>query len=153
MGAPLCCRSRRGPPPLAQPDDAAEPDVTGRRVDRLRQPCRRTVAITIIVGAEMRSALEHFARDSNGALARIEAVTLVAAARIHRNATRLLLVFGMLRLVPVARPLPGVADHIVEAVAVGRECAHRRRSREAVASEILPGEFALPIIRHVAAWR
>src|SRR5262252_4406176 len=101
----------------------------------------------------MRSALEHFARDSNGALARIEAVTLVAAARIHRNATRLLLVFGMLRLVPVARPLPGVADHIVEAVAVGRECAHRRRSREAVASEILPGEFALPIIRHVAAWR
>src|ERR1700740_2882709 len=92
---PSCSPSRRRPPPLAQPDDAAEPDVAGRRVDRLCQPRRRTVAITIIVAAEMRSALQHFAGDSNVALVRIEAVTPVAAARIDRNATRLLLVFRM----------------------------------------------------------
>ncbi len=49
---------------------------------------------------------------------------------------------------PVARPLPDVAAHVVEPVAVRGEAADGRRALEAVLLQVLPGELALPGVRH-----
>src|SRR4051812_37660865 len=48
------------------------------------------------------------------------------------------------RLPPVGGPLPDVARHVEQAVAVGREAAHGRGAGIAVELEVLPGELALP---------
>src|SRR5262249_4516914 len=49
-------------------------------------------------------------------------------------------------LVPVAAPLPDVAGHVVQAVAVGRERLHRRGALVAVPGRVLPRELALPAV-------
>ena len=52
------------------------------------------------------------------------------------------------------RPLPDVAGDVVQAEAVGRELAHRRRCRcEPCGLEVLPGEPAVPGVRHHLAAR
>ena len=48
------------------------------------------------------------------------------------------------RPIPVARPLPYVADHVVEAIAVRREAADRRGPGIAVLVGVVDGEDALP---------
>src|SRR5690606_15573571 len=53
----------------------------------------------------------------------------------------------------VARPLPDVADHVVEPVPVGRERADGRGPLEAVQGEVLDRELALPRVRHEAPAR
>src|SRR3546814_20639118 len=60
----------------------------------------------------------HLARDLDLRLAGIVAVLGAWPARVHRHAAGLLLLVA--RHEPVRRPLPGVADHVVEAVAVWR---------------------------------
>jgi hypothetical protein len=52
------------------------------------------------------------------------------------------------RDVPVRRPLPDVSGHVVEAVAVRREAPDRRRAFVPVELQVLPGELALPGVRH-----
>ena len=48
----------------------------------------------------------------------------------------------------VGRPLPDVAGHVVEPVAVRGESPHRRGTHIAVGLEVLPRELALPRVRH-----
>ena len=50
----------------------------------------------------------------------------------------------VLGLVEVGRPLPDVADHVDQPVAVGRKRADRRRALEAVLVQVLHREIALP---------
>src|SRR5262245_20517506 len=50
----------------------------------------------------------------------------------------------MTRPIPIARPLPDIADHVVEAVAVGLEAADRRGGGIAVLVRVVDGEDALP---------
>src|SRR5215470_13452476 len=50
----------------------------------------------------------------------------------------------MTRAIPVARPLPDIADHVVEAVAVRLEAADRCGAGVAVLVRIVDGEDALP---------
>src|SRR4029077_2099640 len=59
----------------------------------------------------------------------------------------------MLRLIPVGRPLPDIADHVVKPVAVRWIGPNRRRSLVSVAGGTLPGELSLPRVRHVAIAR
>src|SRR5262249_57651921 len=59
---------------------------------------------------------------------------------------------GPLREV-VHRPLPDVAGHVEQAEAVRREPLDRRRAFEPVGAEVLPGELALPGVRHHASLR
>src|SRR5258705_9458061 len=100
----------------------------------------------------MRTALQHLARDAHWC-ARIVARLLRRAARIRRNAARFLRFFGMARLVPILRPLPGVADHVEEAVAIRRKRTDRRGALVAVLDEILVRKPALPEIRErLAGW-
>src|SRR4026209_1251324 len=55
----------------------------------------------------------------------------------------------MPRHIPVGRPLPDVADHVVESVAVRGKGADRRRTFVSVACEVLPGELTLPRVSHM----
>src|SRR5262249_59061911 len=100
---------------------------------------------------EMRAALDDLARDFDPRLAGIVAFLLARAARVDRQAARPLLRVGS--DIPVRGPLPDIADHVVEAVAVGREGAHRGGAFVAVLAQVLPGELALPGVCHRLAVR
>src|SRR5687767_12831382 len=110
-----------------RPDDAAEANVAGRGIDRLREAGGWTVAPAVVGRAEMRAPLQNLARNRN--LRRVWVVADVGtrAARVHRDAARLWGVSRMSWLIPIAGPLPHVADHVMQSVAVGRIHAHRRR--------------------------
>src|SRR5262245_39264629 len=99
----------------------------------------------------MRAALHDFARDLDRRHVGIVAFVSVAAFGVEACATRLgaLLVL----LVPICGPLPHVAGHVVEPVAIGRETSYRRSPLKTILLQILPGEFALPGVRHVLAVR
>jgi hypothetical protein len=51
--------------------------------------------------------------------------------------------------IPVGRPFPDVADHVVNSIAVRRERRHRRRALIAVEGQVLARERALPGVRHL----
>ena len=58
--------------------DAAEPEVAGRGVDRLRKARGRPVAAAVVGRAQVRAALDHLARNADRRLPRIVAVVLAA---------------------------------------------------------------------------
>src|SRR4051794_21131485 len=124
--------------------NAPEAHVRGGGVDGLRKARRRTIATTVARRAEVRATFEHLARNPDLRLVRVVALRLDAAARVVGHAAGLLLLVRVARRVPVGRPLPHVADHVVQPVAVGWERAHRRRSLIAVLLQVLPRELALP---------
>src|ERR1700675_5183600 len=99
----------------------------------------------------MRAALDDLAWNLDLRLAGVVAVFFAAAARIFRNAARLRRVGLVLLRKPVGRPLPDIADHVVHAIAIGRERGHRRRAIEAVLAAVLVREIALPGVGHVPA--
>ena len=140
---------RRG----GRPDDAAEAEVRRGGVDRLRKARRGPVSAAVVWRAEVRAALDHPAGDENLGLARIVALGLARSAGIARRATGLDHLAGMTRHVPVGGPLPDVADHVQQAVAVRRERVDRRGARVAVALQVLPRELALPGVGHVLVAR
>src|SRR5215216_249632 len=133
--------------------NAAKADMARGRVDRLSMARRRTVATAIVWRTQMRAAFEHLAWNSDVGLARVVARCLGSTAWIFRNAARLRRVSLVLLRIPVGRPFPDVADHVVETVAVGRESHHRRGALVTILIEVLPREFALPGIRCVLAAR
>src|SRR3954468_4369072 len=121
--------------PAGSAREAAEADVAGRGVDRFALARGGSVAQAVARRAQVRSALDHPPRDggvgSRGA-ARGWGGGLVEAVR---------------------GPLPHVAGHVEEAVAVGREGAGGRSAFVAVEREVLPRKLALPGVRHGPAVR
>src|SRR4029453_15243966 len=111
--------------------------VGGAGVDRLGHAGGRAVAPAVVGGAQMRAALHHLAGDGRPVAGRGAAAVVGVAVG----------------LVPVAGPLPDVADHVEQAVAVGREPAHRGRPCIAVQLQVLDRELALPGVGHPAAVR
>src|SRR6266849_5955644 len=101
----------------------------------------RTIAAAVIGRAKMRAALKHLARNPDVPLTRVVAGSLVPAARILWNAARLRRVGLMLLRIPIGRPFPDIADHVVQAVAVGRKCGDGRGAFEAVGRKILVREI------------
>src|SRR5262249_12971645 len=99
----------------------------------------------------MRAAFHDFARDLDRWLVRIVSFVSFSAPRIEARAAGLLNLLVL--LIPVSGPLPNVAGHVVEPVAVRWKRSHRRRSLETILFEILPGKFALPGVGHVLAIR
>src|SRR5262245_17671721 len=97
------------------PDDAAEADMAGRRVNRLGEARGRPVAPAVVRRAQMRSAFQHLARNPDRRLAGVVAVLGARAPWIARDAAGLRGIRRMLRLIPVSRPFPDVADRVVEA--------------------------------------
>src|SRR5262245_38938719 len=107
-------------------NDAAEADVAGRSVDRLGVARRRAVAPAVDRCAKVRAALDDLAGDFHLRLAGIVAGLFGAAARSFRNAAGVQRIRFVLLREPVGGPFPGVADHVLDAVAIRRECSDRR---------------------------
>ena len=82
---------------------------------------------------------------------RVIARSLRSAARIFRDAARLRRIGLVLLRIPIRRPFPDIADHVVQAVAVRRERRDRRSALEAVLAKILARKFTLPGIGHMLA--
>jgi hypothetical protein len=127
--------------------------VTRGRIHRFRVARSRAGAAAIVRRAEMRAAFEDLARNCDFRQTRIVAVLLTSAAGIYRDATRLRRVGFMSGRPPIRAPLPDIPDHVVEAVAVWRECRYWRGARVAIAAEIFVRKGALPCIRHLLAAR
>src|SRR6266478_7034080 len=124
-----------------------------RGVDRLGMTRGRTIAATVVGSAEMRAALKHLAWNPDFRITRVVARGLVPAARILWNAARLRRIGFMLLRIPIGRPFPDIADHVVQAVAVGWKRGDGRRAFEAVGRKILKREITLPGVRHMLAAR
>src|SRR5688572_33415899 len=97
----------------------------------------------------MRATLQDLAWNPHVGLTRIVARVLAPSARIERDAARLDRLTGMTRFIPVRRPFPDVADHVVETVAVRVVRTDGRRALIAVARHVAPRKFTLPGVRHV----
>src|SRR5262245_35767865 len=95
----------------------------------------------------MRPAFHDFARDLDVGHIWFVTFFLLSTSGIEARtaALRKLLVL----LIPVRGPLPDVARHVVESIAVGWKTLHWRSALEAILFQVLPREFALPGIRHL----
>src|SRR3954451_200323 len=111
------------------------------------------VTAAVVRCAKMRAALEHLAGNPDFGQAGIVACGLRSSTRVFGNAAGLRRVGSVLRRPPIGRPFPHVAYHVVEAVAVWRECFNRGSVLVSRLREILVREDAFPRIRHVLAAR
>src|SRR4051794_13465252 len=107
-------------------------------------PRRRAVATAVVRRAEMRAALQHLAGNFGGGLAGVVTALFAAAARILGDAAGCWRLALVLRRVPVAGPLPDIADHVADAVAVRRKGGHRRRALVTILTVIMARKLALP---------
>src|SRR5262245_32154025 len=122
--------------------DAAEPEVSHRGVDHLGLPGGRTVAQAVVGCAEMGTALDELAGNSELRLVWVVALLGGEDARVDgRAATGLHVLVGVAGNVPVRGPLPDVAGHVMEPISVRWERADWRRAFVAVGEQVLPGEF------------
>src|SRR3954471_886630 len=95
------------------PQRAAESDVRRRGVDRLALPGGGPEAQAVVRSAQVRAALDDAPRDA-------------LAGQHPRRAARVLAGLAVLRGPVIGGPLPHVARHVVQPVAVGREGPNRR---------------------------
>src|SRR5262245_59170269 len=110
---------------------------------------RRAIAAAVVGRAQERPSLEYLAADLDLGLTGVEALPFAAATGISGDAAGLRCLRAVVPGVPVGRPLPDVADHVIEAVAVGREDANRRRAPVAVRAQVLVGKRPLPGVGQV----
>src|SRR5437763_6806328 len=106
------------------------------------------VTAAIVWCAKMRAALEHLAGNPDFGQAGVVARGLRSSTRVFGDAASLRRVGFVLLRIPVGRPLPDVADHVVDAVAIGREGDDGRSALEPVLLEVLARKLALPGIGH-----
>src|SRR3954447_4512850 len=135
------------------PADAADADMAHSGFDHLRVARGWPIASAIARRAEEAAALHHPARNPDLRLRWIEGQLHRRAARIVGRAAGLGRIGRMARHEPVGGPLPDIARHIEQSVAIRRIAADRRAAGAAVGLESPPGEGALPGIRLVQAAR
>src|SRR5690242_6142229 len=111
----------------------------------------RAIPAAVVRRTEMRAALQHFAGNTDVGLTWIKARLLRTSARIRRDAAGLRRFGFVLRRPPVRRPLPDIADHVADAIAVRRERRHRRGALVSVLAQVLVREIALPGVGHMFA--
>src|SRR4051794_37257150 len=118
--------------------------MAGGGIDSLGVARGRAVTPAIVRSAEMRAALDYLAGDIDVRKAGVVACLLRAAARIFRNAACLWRVGFVLLGVPIGGPFPGVADHVLHAVAVRRKRGDGGGPLVPIRIQILPRKVALP---------
>src|SRR5262249_18603318 len=96
----------------------------------------------------MRAALQQLAWDANVGVPRVVNRLFGATAWVDWHATGFRLVARMPIGPPVVGPLPDIADHVEQAVAVRREGAHGGGPLEPVRGEIFDWKPSLPGVRH-----
>src|SRR6476620_8850621 len=127
--------------------------MTCGSIDRLRMARCRPVAPAVVRRAQMRAAFDDLLWNLHVGSSGVIAVRLAATARVLRNAASLHGIRLMLWRIPVGRPFPDVADHVVQTVTVRWEYGDRRRALKAVSTGVLVRESTLPGIGHVTAGR
>lgn len=122
------------------PPNTAEANVRGGAVFRLRMTSSRPVATAVVGRTEVGATLQHPPRDAKGRVSLIVAFFACCCPRIARYAAGLRRGFWMAGRPEIASPLPHVADHIVETIAVSREAADRRGAGKSVGKAIVYGK-------------
>src|SRR5208337_4808579 len=91
----------------------------------------------------------------DNALGRVRIAWIITLSRSTRVATNIFASSLNVAIspIPVAAPLPDVAGHVVQAVAIRREGAHRRSAYKSIFARILDREYSLVGVRHVFAAR
>src|SRR6266542_2780389 len=125
--------------------------MAGPRVNLLRDARGRPVAQTVIRRAEIRATLQYLPRDAYLRRPQINARFFLSAFRVKARAAGV--GYTAVLLIPVGRPLPDVAGHVIKSVAVRRERTDWRRALITVGQQIHDWEFALPGIGHHLAVR
>src|SRR5438045_5261662 len=92
--------------------------MAGRGVDWFGVARSWSIAAAVIRRAEMRATLQDLARDPDLRLAGVVARLLTPAARVLRDAAGCRGIGCRSGGPPIGRPLPHIADHVVEPVAV-----------------------------------
>src|SRR6185437_1119968 len=103
---PADSRAHRSGLSAALPDNTAKADMACRCIDRLRMTRGWPVPPAVVRRAQMRTALQHLARDANLGLHRVVTAGFSCAARIGRDAACLAGIRFMPGRKPVGRPLP-----------------------------------------------
>src|SRR6266699_4149449 len=134
-------------------DNTPEADMARRRINRLGNTCRRAIPQAVIRRAEERPAFEHLSWDAELRLCRINTLLSCPPSRIDRDAARPGRVFWMMLLVPVRRPFPYIASHVIQPIAIRWEGAHGRRPFIAIGEQVLAGKLSLPGVGHQLATR
>src|SRR6266480_3286569 len=134
-------------------DNTPEADMARRGINRLGNTCRRAIPQAVIRRAEEGPAFEHFSWDAELRLCRINTLLSCPPSRIDRDAACPGRVFWMMLLVPVRRPFPHIASHVIQTITIRREGAHGRRPLIAISHQVLPGKFSLPGVGHHLATR
>ena len=89
-------------------------------IDRFWISCSRTVASTVVRGTEERPTFEYLTRFLLlGRCFAVVAISFGATFRIFGSAASFGRVFWMALLIPIISPFPNIANHIVEAIAIG----------------------------------
>ena len=123
--------------------------MTGGSIYRLRMTGCRPVASAVVRRAQMRAAFDDLAWNFHIGRSGVDSCRPRGHRADSRDAASLRGIRLMLWRIPVCRPFPDVADHVVEAVPIWRECGDGRRTLEAIGIDILPRKFTLPGIGHV----
>src|SRR5579871_6663829 len=95
----------------------------GRTVDGLREACRGPIALTIVVGTEVRASLADFLRNFLLRQARIVTFGFACDPRTGRPTTCSRL-FSRLQRKPIGCPFPYVSNHVVQTKSVRRKRAN-----------------------------
>ena len=135
------------------PLDASEADMTCRGVDRFGMSSRWPIAAAVVRRTKVRAAFQDLAWNAYPRLAGIVALILARPARVLWDAARLRRVGRVLRHIPVGGPLPHVADHVEEPVAVRRERAYGRGALIPIKLQVLVRKIALPGVGHLPVAR
>src|SRR5271157_5705238 len=113
--------------------------MIGPRIDLTFAARAHHVAGAILVGAKKRTAFLNALF-----LCRLGGIEWhFRALRVQRDVAILGKLFEIIGAIPVAAPLPDVASHVVEAVAIGGKRFHWRDIREAILAGILDREYSL----------
>ena len=122
----------------------SETDVGGAGVGAFGLPRRRPVAAAVVGGAQEGAPLDDVL--GHPGLPRI-----AAGGRIGQHRVVLAGEVIVAGPVPVRRPLPDIARHVPESIAIGGEAAHRSGAGEAIVSGVADGKLPLPGVGQAGA--
>src|SRR5512133_3486500 len=119
-------------------------------INRLRHSCGGPVTAAVVRRTKERAALDDAPRDRD--IRHLWIATLHSKQlNIHGSTTGSN--HRMSRRVPVRGPLPHIADHVVDPIAIGWKLSDRCSPLIPIRGQVLPGKLALPGICHVfSAW-
>src|SRR3546814_12846694 len=104
---------------------ATKADVARRAVDMLRMPRRRAVALAIVDGAQVRSALHNLAADARAGGRIVIALRERRTARVGDRAAGRFGPRALRRRIPVPRPFPDIAATFQPPHAILRKASPR----------------------------